>query len=164
MNNDSRLIDSSTAITATIARRPNVNERRDEVPERVGREEGREEDRDGRRVHRVRGGRIAARRLHLADDEQRGGDENPDRNADRRLQPPGLDGVLQEEHGRHHQRDARERRGQLHADQTLPVERWGRPAGGGGGGGGGAGGRGTSGGDGGRGGVADAPGLVAAGA
>ena len=107
------------------------DERRNQVPERVRSKEGREENRDRRRVHRVGGRGVPARCLHLADDEQCDCDQNADRDPDRRLQPPGLDRVLQEEHGRHDQRDARDRREQLHADETLPVERRrGRPAGG----------------------------------
>ena len=87
MKSDSRLIDSSTAMSVTSASRPKADERRDEVPQRVRREERREEDRNRRRVHGVGRHRVAPRGFHLADDEQRDRDEDADRHANRRLQP-----------------------------------------------------------------------------
>ena len=107
-------------------------------------EERREQDRDRRGIERVGGHRIAARRLQLADDEQRRRDDDADEHAHRRLQPALLDRVAQEEDGREHERDAGDRGEQLHADGRGGWF-WGAGGGGGGpGGGGGGGGRGAA--------------------
>ena len=123
MNSDSRRIDSSTASAVTSAEQAERHRRRDQVPQRVRGEEGREQDRDRRRVERVRGHRILARRLQLAHDQQR-----DRRRACRWRRAPAAaasrapSSTLQEEHRGEHQRDAGDRREQLDADQALPVE------------------------------------------
>ena len=50
-------------------------------------------------------------------------DEDADRDANRRLQPAVVDRVPEEEHRGEHERDAGDRREQLHADELFPVER-----------------------------------------
>ena len=49
-------------------------------------------------------------------------DEDADRDADRRRQPAVVDGVLEEEHRRQHERDAGDRGEHLHADELFPIE------------------------------------------
>ena len=123
MKRDSWRIDSSTASTVTRMSRPNVDAGGDQIPERVRGVERREEDRDRRRVERVGRHRVLARRFELADDEQCRRDDDADGDADRWSEPSLLDRVAQEEDRGEHERDARDRREQLHADEGFPVDR-----------------------------------------
>ena len=87
-------------------------------------EERREEDRNGRPVKGVRGGRILARRFELTQRQERQRDEHTDGHAHGWLEPSLVDRVAQEEDGREHQRNARNAGKQLDANQAFPVEGW----------------------------------------
>ena len=123
MKSESRRIDSSTATTVTSASSANVGDGGDQIPQRVRGEERGEQDRDRRRVERVRGDGVLARGFQLADDQQRDRDDDADGHANRRRQPAAIHRIAEEEHGGEHERDAGDRREQLHADDVFPVER-----------------------------------------
>ncbi len=110
-------------MSVTSASSPNAIGAGDQVPARMRGEERREQDRDRRGVHRVRGDHILARGLAIAHDQQRDRDDDADDHAHRRLQPSLIERVAQEEHRGEHERDAGDRREQAHADELFPVER-----------------------------------------
>ena len=101
---------------------------RQQMPERVRRKEGREENRDARRVERVGRHRVALRGAQLAGDEKPRADDEADRHADRRAEPAVLDRVAEEEHGRENEGDAGDPGEELDADEALPVDGRQRPA------------------------------------
>ena len=123
MNSDSRRIDSSTARRGDRGQQGERHRRGDQIPQRVGGEECREQNRDRGGIERVGGVRILPRGFELAGDEQPDRDGQTDQHPHLRLQPALLHRVAQEQQRRQHQRDAGNRREQLHADQALPVER-----------------------------------------
>src|SRR5262249_36756914 len=68
-----------------------------QVPERVGGEERREQDRDRGGVERVGRHPILARRAQVADEQKSDTGQHPDRDANRRRQPAVIDRVAEEE-------------------------------------------------------------------
>ena len=153
MNSDSRRIESSTASAVTTASSANVTRRRDQVPQRVRGKERREQDRDGRRVERVGGRRIVARRLHLAQHEQPDGDR---RCRSARESAAAANPARPSSAGRGpRRRPARCRRSPENSLTPTRLSQSKEGAGSAGGGGGGGGGNGGRGGIGARGGPAD---------
>jgi hypothetical protein len=94
-----------------------------QAPQRVGREERREENGDGRGIERVRRHAILLCRAQLAHDEKRDGDDDADRDAHRRSEPASIERVAEEEDRREDECDAGDRREEFHAHQLFPVER-----------------------------------------
>ena len=101
---------------------PEGHRLRQQVPERVGREEAREEDRDARGFKGVRGDAPAAATARLAHDEQRDAAHDADREPDRGPEQPLVDGVLEEEDRGEEEGDAGDPGEETDADEVLPVE------------------------------------------